>query len=221
MAVINDKVCANVEALLDMLFGDDIGGRVEVQESGALATHEACLGCNENRVLWGYCPECEDTGGVSYRRVSAGDILADGGMVEYKRDEEGECKRDGSGTPMMHVRYLSGEDEFFKPLPPRGEPMYDPYLTRYGKTDTLRRTTPANDAVPEPSPHRPTPVGEHVPLTTVERDVSARLRVWVSLRVIARLLNRAPDEVRLGAVERSRVTVEWLATRMRYVPNVA
>lgn len=169
MAEVTEKNVRNMEELLFIFHGEDIGGRIETQESGALATHESCLGCNENRPRWGYCPACGDTG---------------------------------------IVRSRSGD--------------YDPYLVRYGREDkAIERTTLATYAVPSPSPHRPTPTGEHIPLTTVERSVAQRIYLWGHLRWLRRRLRTAPAFVREGALTIDRDAVEWLVKRARNIPDLA
>lgn len=74
MAETTDENLMRVSRLLDVLLDldqDDLAadtlGRVETRESGAIGTHEPCLGHNVNVHLWGYCPACDGTGLVKSR----------------------------------------------------------------------------------------------------------------------------------------------------------
>lgn len=84
---------------------------------------------------------------------------------------------------------------------------YDLYLLApYGK---------ATDSPPTLDPPRPSaPQAEPVRLTPVERNVQRNLRVGVALRVIERLIARAP------AFESDRLFVEWIVKRMTWIPRV-
>jgi hypothetical protein len=171
MAVVTDEILRRVEVLLDILDGEEIGGRDEAHMygalGGALATHVPCMGCRENRATWGYCPACEDTGLVTARSLSTA--------------------------------------------------THDPYLQAHS---TVPRTTLVKNAPPTPAPHREQPVGEHVPLSPVERQVSRSERVYWALVRIRKLLNRAPESVLVGVRERNTTALAWIARRMRFVPSV-
>ena len=67
MAEVSEEIVRRVEALVDLLLGDDVLGRMEPRESGPVGTHEPCLGHNENLARWGYCPACEGEGLVRSR----------------------------------------------------------------------------------------------------------------------------------------------------------
>lgn len=82
----------------------------------------------------------------------------------------------------------------------------DPYLLApYGD---------ASESPPATDPPSATPTSEPVRLTPVERHVARSLRVGVALRVIERLIARAPT------FESDRLFVEWIVKRMRWIPRV-
>lgn len=64
MADTTDENLRRVSRLLDILEGEDdlygdAVGHTETRESGAVGTHEPCLGHSENVFRWGSCPACE------------------------------------------------------------------------------------------------------------------------------------------------------------------
>jgi hypothetical protein len=97
--------------------------------------------------------------------------------------------------------------------------------SRSGSFDPYLRTRPGpfihpSEAPPEPEPHRETPVGEHVPLNSVERYAALRLRVRLALRDLLRVIRQARPEMRAWILERRRDGLEYVVKRMRHIPDV-
>lgn len=188
-----ERAVRNVEALLDLRDGD-IAGRAETLTSGAgPAGFEPCLGCAENRARWGYCPACGDTG----------------------------LARSRSGAHDPYLPRNAGPVE----LPPRLDEGPVPIVSGWSKATSeeseemgLRLLTRALRAPPTTQSGAPT----NIQLWPVEREAARLLRrdVALALRQLDKMLRYAPADILAGLVARERRALEWVARRLRPVPEL-